>query len=175
MVFLIDTGATRSLVARSEFEGQEFFRPSDHKLFGVNNEPLEIEGLTDLTLSFNGKKLGSHQFTVVANNLSPFHAILGMDWIKDNDLELLVDGLRIRDQWIPYFRTTNERIKVSCLSESIDKTPKREKGEEYYNEMGTITFVAVVDMEINALMTGTIPIKASTAVSAKEKKRIKNC
>jgi len=114
-----------------------------------------------LTLFFNGKKLGNHQFTVVTHSLTPFHAILGMDWIKSNELELLTKGMRIQHHWVPYIRTTNERTKVSCVSTHKMEAPEREKDEEFYDNVGSITLVAVVDMEFGPMVTGTIPLKMS--------------
>ena len=83
MLFLLDTGATRSILPNGIFKAD---RPCDIVLQGVTGNTVNVEGKTRFNLEFNLPITFEHDFVVA--DISSRYGILGADFFEQNKLRL---------------------------------------------------------------------------------------
>ena len=90
MLFLLDTGATKSVLPSGIFEADE---PCYNLLKGISGTTIEAEGKLRLNLEFNLPVIFQHEFLVA--NVSVCYGILGCDFFDRNQLQLCANTLKL--------------------------------------------------------------------------------
>jgi transposase InsO family protein len=111
--FLVDSGATKSLMDTSVFERcfpgkiKDLHQPNE-AMFAANDTLIELAGEGEIVMNVGKKKF---PITVVLANLGNLDGILGMDFLRRKGISLdLGEGVLKADAWSVYLTDRNRRL-----------------------------------------------------------------